>query len=477
MAASELARAGLRVCALEEGPWLELSDMSQREDDMLPKLYQERGARATADRAIRVLAGRCVGGSTVHNMNLCKRTPRQILEHWTRDFGVSGCSAAALEPVFASVERDLGVSEIPRDWRNRNNQVLERGVQALGWRGGPLSHNRVGCQQSGFCELGCPFNAKQNALKVLIPDALGHGATVVSDARVDRIVHSSGRVRGVVGVLLDANGRAHAELRVSARAVVMAASAVGSSTLAIRSGLPDPHDRLGRGLHLHPGGGVIGWFGERIEGDRGIPQSYECTELLDLAPGSDRRVWITTAFAHPIGAAVMLPGFGPEHREWLSRYSELGVLTAMVHDETAGRIRVASDGRPSIDYVMGDSDRRQLGRGLRACAELLLAAGAREVMIPSAPSISIRSKRDLDRVGNDVPRGLPLAAVHPLGGLCLGDDPRRAAMTSRGEHHHVRGLFALDGSLFPTSIGVPPQISIYSFARHLSRHVVESVRG
>jgi choline dehydrogenase-like flavoprotein len=49
-------------------------------------------------------------------------------------------------------------------------------------------------------------------------------------------------------------------------------------------------------------------------------------------------------------------------------------------------------------------------------------------------------------------------------------------MTSRGEHHFVRGLFALDGSLFPTSLGVPPQISIYSFARHLSRHVVERLR-
>lgn len=477
MAASELARAGLRVCALEEGPWLDLSDMSQREDDMLPKLYQERGARATADRAIRVLSGRCVGGSTVHNMNLCKRTPEPILEQWARDFSVSGASAKALDPVFASVERDLSVSEIPAASRNANNRTLERATRTLGWRGGPLSHNRVGCQESGFCELGCPFNGKQNALKVLVPDALAHGATVISDARVDRIVHTDGRALGVEGVLLDARGRAHAELHVAARAVVLAASAVGSSVLAIKSGLPDPHDRIGRGFHLHPGGAVIGRFDEKIDGYRGIPQSYECTEFLDLAPGSDRRVWITTAFAHPVGAAVLLPGFGREHARWMASYSHLGVLTAMVHDETDGRIRVASDGRPSIEYVLGDSDRRQLARGLSACAELLLAAGAREVMIPAAPSIAVRGKRDLAVLDTGVPRGLTLAAVHPLGGLSFGDDPRRSVMTSRGEHHHVRGVFALDGSLFPTSLGVPPQISIYSFARHLSRHVVERLHG
>jgi hypothetical protein len=42
-----------------------------------------------------------------------------------------------------------------------------------------------------------------------------------------------------------------------------------------------------------------------------------------------------------------------------------------------------------------------------------------------------------------------------------------------GEHHGVRGLFVLDGSLFPTSIGVPPQISIYAMAKHLAKHAIE----
>ena len=49
---------------------------------MIALLFQERGARMTDDFAIRVLMGRGVGGSTIHNTNLCKRTPPEILALW-----------------------------------------------------------------------------------------------------------------------------------------------------------------------------------------------------------------------------------------------------------------------------------------------------------------------------------------------------------------------------------------------------------
>src|SRR5580700_2946144 len=91
MALRELARAGLKVIALEAGGFHGPGDFTQREDEMLPLLFQDAGGRMTRDLAIRVLQGRGVGGSTIHNTNLCKRTPDEILDLWRDRYAVSGC--------------------------------------------------------------------------------------------------------------------------------------------------------------------------------------------------------------------------------------------------------------------------------------------------------------------------------------------------------------------------------------------------
>jgi len=475
MAALELSRRGLQVVLLEEGPLLRTRDMTQREDEMMPRLYHQAGGQMTRDRAIRVLSGRSLGGSTVHNMNLCKRLPAALLEMWAREQPVTGLSVLDLDPVFASVEADLGVIEIPAEHRNANNRVLERGVSSLGWRGGPLWHNRLGCQRTGFCDLGCPYDGKQNSAKVLIPEAHRRGAHVITDARADLIKHDGREARGVEAAVLGEDGTPHGRLYVEAGAVVLAASAIGSAVLVGRSRLPDPHWRAGRGLSLHPGVAVAGLFDERIDGYQGIPQSYECTELLDHTPGSDRRIWITTAFAHPIGAAAMLPGFGEEHRRWMKQYAHLAVLTAMLHDDPVGQVGVRKDGLPRVSYRLDRRACEHLGRGIRACAELLLAAGARRVLVPHVPPLELASPSDLGRLSSDLvrPHALPITSVHPLGTLPLGDDPRRAVVRSDGEHHQIRRLFVLDGSLFPTGLGVPPQLGIYAMARHLSPFVAD----
>jgi choline dehydrogenase-like flavoprotein len=65
-----------------------------------------------------------------------------------------------------------------------------------------------------------------------------------------------------------------------------------------------------------------------------------------------------------------------------------------------------------------------------------------------------------------------LTSVHPMGSLPLGGDPRRSVVNPQGRHHHVAGLYVADGSLFPTSIGGPPQLTIYAAARKIARHLL-----
>ena len=470
MVARQAARAGLKVIALEEGAYSVPRDFTQREDEMLPLLFQDGGGRTTDDGAIAVLQGRGVGGSTVHNTNLCKRAPAPVLDGW----GVDGWRAVELAPHYEVVEHDLSVAPIEESRINRNNAILRRGVEKLGWRGGILSHNRRGCVGSGFCELGCAFDAKQNALKVLIPAAVEAGARVVADCRVERVIVKHGRAVGVQARALR-EGRPGATVSVRARAVVLAGSAVGSAALALASGLPDPSGRVGRGLRLHPGAAIAGVFDEIIEGWNGIPQSWECTEKLryDEAPGNDDRTWILTAFAHPIGMASSMPGFGPAHMKLMRLYPRIAVLAAMLHDRSEGSIGVSSGGRPVVKYALDAADQRALLGGMRACAEILFAAGARQVIVPFASPLVLSSTRELDSIVAHGYRPLDplLTAVHPMGTLALG-----RVVDERGRWHGADGAWVADGSLFPTSLGGPPQLSIYAAGHKVAGHLVESLR-
>jgi len=477
MAARELSRSGLSVLLLEEGDDHAPGSFTQREEEMFPRLYQAMGGQRTDDLSVLVMSGRGLGGSTVHNPNLCKRIPDPILDRWRDSLGIEGVGAEDMEPLFAEVERDLGVVPIPDKHVNAHNQVIQRGTEALGYRGARLSHNRGDwCIGSGFCEIGCAYDAKLNARRVLIPQALEAGANIYTDCRVDRVEHNGRVASGVTATLLDADGQPHGTLKAHARAICLAGSAIGSAGLALRSGLPDPHERLGRGLHIHPSSVVAGRFDEKVEAWRGVPQSYECTEFLDLRPDSNRRVWLVPSFAHPIGTASLMTGFGPGLTMQMRAYPHLAVLAAVVHDETEGRVYLDGS-RTRIAYEATRADREQLALGVREGARILLAAGAKYCSVPAIPEITIRSEGDLGLVqaARFQPHDARLMAAHPMGSMPMGSDPTRSVTDHRGAHHQLRRLWVVDGSLFPTSIGGPPQIGIYTFGMKVARHLIEEL--
>jgi choline dehydrogenase-like flavoprotein len=468
----ELARRGLSVVAIERGSWLRPHDMTQREEQMLPRIFAESGSRGTLDTNIVVLQGQGVGGSTLHNTNLCKRLPRAIVERWSSEFGVT---LPGLDDDFDAVEALHGVRPIPDDRVNANNAVLERGLRRLGYRGGRLWHNRdEKCRASGFCELGCPNDGKLNAARVLVEPSLAAGACILSEARADEVITRGSKATGVRGVLIDpASHRPIGDFHVSARAVVLAGSAVGSAMLHERSKLPDPHSIAGNRLHLHPGAVVVGFHDEPIRGWEGVPQAVECTEFLDLSPGSRHRAWIVSGFAHPAFSAALMPGWGAAHGSLMQRYANVSCAISMLHDEASGRVRAGEGDRALISYRLDEAERTQMALGLRESARLLLAGGAREVLVPLRPSLTVRNDADLAAITADSIRAFSpsLTAVHPMSTLPMSADPKAGVTDSTGKHHHLDNVWVADGSLFPTSIGGPPQITIYALGRRVGRSI------
>jgi choline dehydrogenase-like flavoprotein len=125
--AKELAEAGRDVILLEQGGHYTKEDFTQREDEMMPLLYEDMGQRATVDQSILVLQGRNVGGSTVHNLCYCFRTPEPILELWREQYGVREMSGADLRPSFERVEQMLKVKPIRPDEVNALNNKVRLG--------------------------------------------------------------------------------------------------------------------------------------------------------------------------------------------------------------------------------------------------------------------------------------------------------------------------------------------------------------
>lgn len=479
MAAMIAAEAGLSVVVLEAGEFLTPADMVQREEVMLPRLYWDAGGRTTADRAVKIHQGHGVGGSTLHNLNLCKRIPPSIRERWARERKLDHLSPAVWEALYTEVEALLSVSTVPPERWNRHNRILEEGCKALGWKGGGLSHNRSGCLGSGFCEVGCAYDAKNNAAKVLVPRAVAAGAQILSRCQAIRLLHGGGQVKGVLAVALDPQTRRPlGEITIVAPRVCLAGSATGTPALLLRSGVPDPGGETGNHLHIHPAVVAAGDFEEPVRAWQGIPQTYECTEHLDFEQDSGPRAWIVPAFAHPAGTAAIMPGHGDAHRGLMRRYDHLAVLTAMIHDRTPGKVRPDGDLGLSIDYWPDAGDRKQLALGLWACARLLFAAGARRVLLPSQPAQVLLPGDPLESLltMDILPGAMDLTAVHPMGSVPMGDDPRVAAVSSEGRHHHLTGLWIADGSLFPSSIGVPPQLSIYAMGMHVGRAIARKNR-
>lgn len=475
MVAMVAAEAGLSVVVLEAGEFLTPADMTQREEVMFPKLYWDAGGRTTKDRAVKIHQGRGVGGSSLHNLNLCKRIPAAIRARWAKERSLSRLDEATWDSLYAEVEALLEVSAVPEERYNLHNRLLKKGCEALGWRGGGLRHNRSGCIGSGFCEVGCAYDAKNNAAKVLVPRAVKAGAEILSRCQAVRLLHEGGRVTGVEAVVLEpGSNRPLGPVTITCERVCLSGSATATPALLLRSNVPDPGGETGQTLRIHPAVVAAGDFAEPVRAFDGIPQTYECTEHLRLDEEGGHRVWIVPAFAHPVGTATLIPGHGAPHRELMTRYSHMAALTAMIHDDTTGTVEPKGDLGLAIDYWPDASDRKELIHGLWASAKLLVAAGARRIILPTRPLQVLAASESMDAILDmDLEPGkIDVTAVHPMASVPMGDDPRVAAVDSGGKHHHLRGLWVADGSLFPTSVGVPPQLSIYAMGLHVGRALV-----
>ena len=109
ISAELLTKAGLNVVIIEEGMLKSSSDFNQKESEAYPSLYHESAGRKTEDKAINILQGRTVGGSTTVNWTSSFRTPDDTLKFWQEHFGLADYNPEALAPYFQQAENRLNI--------------------------------------------------------------------------------------------------------------------------------------------------------------------------------------------------------------------------------------------------------------------------------------------------------------------------------------------------------------------------------
>lgn len=470
-AAEILAKAGLRVVMIEEGPLRSSRDFRMREAEAYPHLYQESAGRKTKDKGINILQGRCVGGSTTINWTASFRTPPGTLGYWQQAFGLKELTVDELAPWFEMMERRLNIEP----WAvapNENNDILRRGAAKLGIPAATMRRNVKGCWNLGYCGEGCPTNAKQSMLVTTIPAALSVGAVLVSRARAERLILDKSRVTGLECAALDVAGLRPGphKVIVNARHFVLAAGAIGSPALLLRSQAPDPHGRIGVRTFLHPTCVSAAVMPDRVDGYAGAPQSAYSDHFLETQPIDGPIGYkLEVPPLHPLLMATTLQGYGAAHAQLMAQMPYTQATIALQRDgfhelSQGGRVLLKSDGAPLLDYRLTDFVWDGLRRAYLTMAEIQFAAGAKTVLPIHEDGVAYSSwpvaREAIQALEMKVLKAHVVSA-HVMGGCGMGGDENTSVVNAEGRHHHLENLSVLDGSVFPTSVGANPQLSIY----------------
>ncbi|MGQ0508417.1 MAG: GMC family oxidoreductase N-terminal domain-containing protein [Myxococcaceae bacterium] len=463
-AAWVLSALGHRVVILEEGRKFEPEELKPKASWAFRNLYAERSTRfMQGNLFIPLPGGRAVGGSTLLNSAICFRTPDKILNRWRTEFGVAWADGASMAPVFTEIEQAIGVEKTHPSIARSNSLTFKRGCDALGIHGDFISRNAPGCVGCGLCQLGCPIGGKGSVDRNLIPSSLATGAALITSARVVEVIVEKGAAVGVRAQLLEPmSEKPELKLEVRAKKVFLCGGAINTPVLLLRQGIANSSGMVGKNLRVHAAAGVCARFDEVIDPWDGATQGFyvdtEDSILETFSATPDIYFTQYSYFAKPLDLLRHLASCG-----------------CMLGDESSGEVKPGMMGRASIRYTLEEGDKKRLLKGMRLISKIFFAAGARELHPAVHGFGTASSQAELENIcRDDTPvENLSVYASHPMGTCRMGADKKTTVVAPTGESHDVRNLFLADASVFPTSLGVNPQVSVMSTSVVIARQAAK----
>ena len=467
-----LTLAGRQVLMLERGDHEIPATFTEDEAYMLTRLYGDGALQLSRDFRFQVLQGSCVGGSTVVNNAVCFKMPPEVLAKWNDSGSLNAClDEKRIWDSFEAVSKLIGV-EAQNKNLNEGADFFNRGVVALGLDKPPNIHSVVDanihdCLGCGYCNIGCKFGKKLSMLDRVLPltqkNAGTEGLRILAGCEALRFKARGKQITGVRCELK--NGR---RIEVRANTFVLSAGAVSSSILLLRSGIGG--SRTGTHLSFNMGSPMTAVFNREINAYRGLQISHY------LKPSPSRGYVIETWFNPPVSQALTMPGWFDDHFNNMLRYNRMTCTGVLVGTESNGEVRRAGLFGREIDYVPTSSDLKKLIDGLILCGEAFFKDYA-ECVIPNTFKYCEYSSPDelqklYDRVEDS--SDITIGTGHPQGGNILSGNPGLGVVDPQFKAYGYDNLFVCDASVFPSSLGVNPQLTVMALANYAVPFVAQS---
>jgi choline dehydrogenase-like flavoprotein len=424
-------------------------------------------------------AGSCLGGGTVVNWTNSLRTKDHVREQWAREHGLADIATDAFDRHLDSVWERLSVNDQCSEF-NGPTLAMQRAAERLGWSFKTVNRNwdasRHDPAMAGYLGFGDQSGAKQSTLKTYLQDAAAARAQVVVGCFVQRVLVENGRAAGVEAVWTDPDSGRASPLTVRAPLVVVAAGALESPAVLLRSGIGGP--AAGRNLRLHPCTATLGDYGSDTRAWWGAPHSGLIDEFAVTEDGYGFLIE-GAQYATGLGASALPWASAREHKQTMHDFRDAATFIGLVRDHGGGQVTLDENGMAVPWYSITDPlDLRMTAFALEQQIRAHVAAGARRVFVLAQSMPVWRVGDDLETFVSRAQRiparagGLRMFAAHQMGTCRMGSDPASSVANTRGELHDVPGVWIGDASAFPTPSGTNPMITIMALASRTAENIL-----
>ncbi len=364
------------------------------------------------------------------------------------------------------LEPDGAAPPLPPHAYSPHGRLLAGAGRRLGLRPFPTPllinsapyRDRPACHRCGPCnEHACPSGAKADLVSTLLDPAVEDGSLVVATGGRALRVHAAACDRA--GAIEWLDQRANVRRTTRARCVVLAANAVQSSALLLRSpsrwsptGLGNRHDVVGRGLCFKVSGYASGTVAAPARAVHGCGGPFSTVSFSDHYLDD----------SCPKGLGGILYEASPAERA-----PRDGKMPLRVHylaaDQPMWRNRVRLSNKRNglgarqllMEYETHPLDAARLHYLAEQATKLLVSAGATDIRLEAS--------------------GYERGSRHLHGGCRAGDDPRTSVVDAGGRIHDQENVYVVDGGFFPYPGGVNPTLTILANASRIARRIARDL--